>query len=109
MKKLLVILLFLPILCQAQKDKVMHFAAGAVVSSITFITVSEITENRNIAFWSSVGASVLVGLVKEFYDERKYGGFDTRDLVATSMGGLTVSVSFRFAFGDKIGFKLRRK
>jgi len=79
---------------QLAKDKKLHFIAGAGVSAVTYVIALEITKDTKKAFWYSFSSAVLAGLVKEIIDESKYGGFDSRDLLASSIGGLTVSTTF---------------
>ena len=96
MKKLLIILL-IPFLSYSQipSDKQDHFVAGAAISTLTYIVVAETTKNKKKAFWYSLGVSTLAGLTKELIDENKYKGFDSKDLLATSLGGFTVSITFQ--------------
>ena len=79
---------------QIAADKKLHFVAGAAVSAVTYVTVLEITKDTKKAFWYSLASSVVVGLAKELVDEKKYKGFDSKDLAATALGGLTVSTTF---------------
>ncbi len=84
---------------QIAEDKKLHFIVGAGVSAITYVTVLEITNDTKKAFWYSFGMSVLAGVTKELIDQRVYKGFDSKDILATSLGG--VSVSFTFNLFDK--------
>jgi putative lipoprotein len=43
----------------------------------------------------SVASSILIGTLKEIADSREKGNrFDTRDLLATTYGGLSIGVTF---------------
>ena len=96
MKNLTLIILFVTALSYGQlaKDKKLHFIAGAGVSAVTYVIALELTKDTRKAFWYSFSSAILAGLIKEIIDESKYGGFDSRDLLASSIGGLTVSTTF---------------
>ena len=57
-------------------DKLLHFLTGYMIADIA----------EPIGFWS-VGIALLAGLLKEVYDQWKYGGFDLRDMLMTFVGG----------------------
>ena len=61
------------------KDKYYHFAAGA-----TTATVANQMELPRTA------SAFAAGFVKETYDYIQYGNFDTKDLIATTLGGLVI-------------------
>ena len=91
--------------CNAQfisNDGELHVAAGAVVSAATYTIVYSKTKNKNKAFWYSLGASTLVGVAKEVYDSTKpLNRFDGADVLATTVGGLTASVTLSLFVGKK--------
>jgi uncharacterized protein YfiM (DUF2279 family) len=96
---LLLILCFASInICNAQfisDDDKLHLAAGALISAGTYTYVYSTTKNKKKAFWFSLGASAAAGLLKEVYDSTKEGNrFDTGELVATTIGGLSASLTF---------------
>ena len=97
MKTIKITLLLMLLSCisygQLAHDKKLHIIAGAGVSAVTYAITLEITRDTKNAFWYSFGSAVLAGLIKEIIDESKYGGFDSRDLLASSIGGLTVSTT----------------
>lgn len=76
---------------QRGKDNALHFAAGAVTSSATYLYVYNKTKNRKKAKIYSIGSALVVGLGKELYDEIKYKGYDNKDLLATVIGGVTLT------------------
>ncbi len=93
MKKILFILLFITSTSYSQiaEDKKLHILSGAVISMTTYATVLEITKDTKKAFWYSFGASVLAGVAKELIDEKRHKGFSSEDLLATSLGGFSMS------------------
>jgi uncharacterized protein YfiM (DUF2279 family) len=99
MNKLIILLLLLPTLSFAQllteEDKQMHFAAGAITSTIVYDYVYRKTDSKKKALIYSIASSILVGTLKEVADSRIPGNrFDTRDLLATAYGGITFSLTF---------------
>ena len=61
------------------KDKLLHFVAGSICSTIVYL----ITLNLTLA----IGASVILGIAKEVYDRRGHGTVEVLDAVATVAGG----------------------
>ncbi|WP_299547722.1 hypothetical protein [Seonamhaeicola sp.] len=92
-------------LCQAQfisNDGEYHFAAGAVISAGTYAIVYATTKDKKKAFWYGLGASTLAGITKEVIDSGKeLNRFDAGDMAATSLGGLTASVTLSLFVGKK--------
>ncbi|AUP77505.1 hypothetical protein [Flavivirga eckloniae] len=92
-------------LCSAQfisNDGELHVAAGAVISAATYTLVYTTTKNKKKAFWYSLGASTLAGVAKEVIDSGKeHNKFDAGDMAATTLGGLTASVTLSLFVGKK--------
>lgn len=77
-----------------------HVFAGAVISATTYTVVYASTKNKKKAFWYSLGVSTLAGIGKEIYDSTKpLNKFDTADLLATSVGGITASTTLSLFVG----------
>ena len=73
----------------------MHFVAGAVTSTIVYDYVYRKTDSKKKALVYSIASAMLVGTLKEVVDSNQKGNsFDTRDLLATTYGGITFSVTF---------------
>jgi len=62
------------------KDKYYHFAAGATTAAVA----NEMELPR-------VASAFAAGFAKESYDYIRYGRFDAKDLVATTLGGIVVN------------------
>ena len=87
-RKLILILLFLPLLSFGQmNDKTKHKIAGHVISMGVGITVYKITDKPVLSFFSGVVASLLAGHIKEEYDLYQGRVYDKLDLAATVWGG----------------------
>ena len=79
---------------QLQEDDVLHFGAGILSGAAGGLIASEITNgNRFWTFAGAVGGSILAGSIKEAIDEKKYNGWDNRDLGATILGGITAGIT----------------
>ena len=65
--------LHMDFLSKIPKDKLLHSFYG----TLTYIIISFFS--HNIAMFSVIALAVS----KEVYDDRKYGGFDWKDIVAT--------------------------
>ena len=91
-------LLFSTSKCKAQsleKDKALHFYYGAFTSGLATTIYCNETYNKPLKnkVLIAVGTAFTVGLCKELYDTRRGGsGFDYRDLLATTLGALPVTI-----------------
>ena len=95
--RLFYILLLFPTLFFGQllqeKDKQLHFAAGMVSGAVGYTLVYNKTQNKKLAIAGGLVTSFAAGLAKEYYDKQNGGKADPRDILATSLGGLSVSVT----------------
>lgn len=92
MRKLIFILLILPLVSLGQewleKDKQLHFAAGAGFGSLGYTVGYNVSKGkRSTAIWYGIGSSALVGTFKEVWDINGTG-FDRDDLFTTILGGV---------------------
>ena len=94
----------LPLKAQVEQDKVLHFGIGALSGAAGAFIASELTDRNR--FWTVTGAvatSLMAGIAKEAYDERKSNNsWDNADLGATVLGGITVGVTIEL-FSKKNG------
>ena len=65
------------------KDKYYHFGAGVF------------TEYTGQQLEFPIGTSFLVGFGKESFDYIQYGKFDTKDLLATTIGGVALTLTMK--------------
>jgi uncharacterized protein YfiM (DUF2279 family) len=61
-------------------DKNLHFVVGTMAGA--FVTAGTGNELHGLA------AAAALGLAKEIYDEKRYGGASGKDFVITVLGGL---------------------
>ena len=78
----------------AENDKQKHYVAGALIGGITYGVILQETEDKKLAFWGSIASSLVAGYIKETSDKNSGYYFDNRDLLATTLGGLSVGVTF---------------
>ena len=77
-----------------EKDKQLHFLAGTLTSAVGYHYVYNKTHDKTKATLAGIGCAILAGTIKETIDSRKPGNkFDPQDLAATTLGGITISVT----------------
>ena len=92
---------------QIEQDKVYHFAAGVTSSAVGYSFVYEKTNDKLLASAAGLGLSILAGVAKETYDStRPNNKFDTEDLKATALGGLTVTITINI---DNLFNKMKKR
>tara|TARA_Y100000361_G_scaffold97704_1_gene87581 strand:+ start:948 stop:1340 length:393 start_codon:yes stop_codon:yes gene_type:complete len=97
MKKLLIILL-LPNLLFSQfyeeYDKQLHFAAGSIIGATGYVWSYQKHQDKKRAMITGICLAFAAGVVKELYDgEIENGYVELEDIAATTLGGITWSVS----------------
>jgi len=95
-----------------EPDKQEHFMAGAFFGGLIYAIVLDKTEDNRKAFLAGLTSAIVVGTIKETFDSRQKGNyFDTRDLLATTYGGLSIGVTFDLIArkGEKKGKIIRFK
>jgi len=98
LKKIAVVLFFTLSItnAQIQEDKKLHFAAGAIASGIGYEYVYSKTKDKNKAFVAGILTSAIAGTAKETYDSfQPNNKFDTKDLTATVLGGISVGLTIK--------------
>jgi len=76
-----------------EKDKQLHFIAGAVASTVGYHWSYKKHNNKTRAQITGMLASISAGILKELYDSRTGGTVERRDVLATMMGGATVTLT----------------
>ena len=98
MKKLAIILFLTlnTVSAQIAEDKKKHYTAGVFTSAVTYTYVYNKTKDKNKALFYSLASAVLIGSLKETFDSRqKNNKFDSKDLLATTLGGISVNVTIK--------------
>jgi len=113
MRKLIFILLILPILGNAQDvgwlfvnkntiplDKQMHGAGGMYLGGVSYIVTYGETKNRKKSKIVGILTPIIVGTIKELSDSTKSNNkFDWEDLGYTVGGGILATYTFDFLVG----------
>jgi len=82
---------------QIPKDKQLHYGAGIITGTIGYEYVYIKTKDRKKAFIAGITTSFLVGAFKETIDATQKGNkFDAKDLLATTLGGFTVTINLKY-------------
>ena len=85
-------------LCQQPKipyDKQLHFLAGGMITSSTYIILNRFEMPRKQKIFLSIGAGFGAGILKEVYDVglgKDLGYFDLKDILATSLGSISIII-----------------
>ena len=93
MRKLLIILLFLPFALRAQQlnDKQLHLIMGTSLGAWSYLASPKQEGVLPIAF--CITGATLAGVAKESYDKHQGMIFDKKDLAYTVAGGVISAVT----------------
>lgn len=81
-----------------ESDKFGHYKMGLVSGSIGYCVGYELYDSKIMGFVGSMVFSLGSGLIKEGYDSIGYGSVEGRDILATTMGGLTIGLTIPLNF-----------
>ena len=77
-----------------ESDKQKHFVAGVVISGVSYELGLKKFEDRKKAALFAIGLGLTAGIAKESFDNWRgvphY--FDDRDVLATTMGSISVTI-----------------
>ena len=88
MKKLLLIILLLPLISNAQSDVTKHYIAGNIISTGVGYATYKLTDKVGVSLIAGFVSGVVAGIVKEeIWDKRMGKGFhEHKDIYNTSWG-----------------------
>ena len=70
--------------------------AGAITTAASYEFIYGVTKDKKKARIYSLATAILVGSLKEAIDSTQKGNrFDPHDLLATTLGGITVGITFK--------------
>ena len=77
-----------------ENDKQKHFVAGIVISGLSYEWGLKRFEDKRKAAAFSLGMGLAAGIAKESFDNWKGfpSYFDDRDILATMMGSVTITI-----------------
>ena len=112
MRKLLIILLlptFLFFQDFKEKDKQLHFAAGSIIGTSGYIWSYQKHHDKKRAMITGVCLAFAAGVIKEMYDGQIKGGYvELEDIAATTLGGITWSLTIPLFQPTKRATKIRQ-
>ena len=77
-----------------EPDKQLHFGAGMITSALGYTWSYNKHQDKKRAMITGVCTAFAAGVAKELFDGGIRGGYvDHRDILATTMGGITMSVT----------------
>ena len=96
MRLLLLILLMITLPFQAQtffqqEDKQLHFVAGSVIGAAGYIISYNKHQDKKRAMRTVICKAFAAGVLKEWYDASQGGYVEHADVLATTLGGLTMT------------------
>ena len=85
-----------------ESDKQKHFTAGMVVSAVGYQWGLRKFESKKKATFFAVGLGLAAGIAKESFDSFRPGNyFDERDLLATVMGSVSITIPLNLLMKPK--------
>lgn len=72
---------------QVKKDKILHFVCGMIISQIMF-TIFQTAFVAWLSVLLSLACTSVIGALKEVYDKHYGGCSETKDFIATTIGGV---------------------
>lgn len=94
MKKLLLILILIPLISNAQTDKLYHNIAGNVISTGVGYGTYKLTNKVGLSIVSGLVSGIAAGYLKEELYDKQWGKgtYDKKDMYATSWGSAVGSI-----------------
>tara|TARA_R100001510_G_C7653208_1_gene211280 strand:+ start:1429 stop:1914 length:486 start_codon:yes stop_codon:yes gene_type:complete len=86
---------------QIQEDKKLHFAAGNVIGAAGYVYSYNKHQDKKRAIINGVCLAFAAGVVKEIYDGENDGYVEHEDILATTLGGITISALFNLLNKNK--------
>ena len=89
-----------------EKDKQKHYTAGVVISTLGYQYGLHKFKDRRKAALFAIGVGLTAGIAKESFDNWRVGNyFDERDLLATVMGSVSITIPLYLLQKPKIKYK----
>ena len=83
-----------PTILLQEPDKQLHFGAGMIVSSLGYTWSYNKHQDKKRAMLTGLCTAFAAGVMKELFDGGIQGGYvDHRDIFATTLGGITMSIT----------------
>jgi uncharacterized protein YfiM (DUF2279 family) len=82
-----------PFVLLKENDKQLHFSAGVVTSALGYTWSYNKHQDKKRAMITGLCTSLAAGVAKELLDNIRGGDFDERDIFATTLGGVSMSVT----------------
>ena len=82
-----------PFVLLKENDKQLHFSAGMVTSALGYTWSYNKHRDKKRAMITGLCTSLVAGITKELLDNVRGGDFDERDIFATTLGGVSMSVT----------------
>ena len=95
--KQVILLIFFPLFTFSQmykeQDKQLHFAAGNIVGAAGYIYSYNKHQDKKRAMITGICTAFAAGVMKELYDGSSGGYIEHEDILATTLGGITITTT----------------
>ena len=93
---------------QIPEDKKLHFAAGSIIGAAGYVWSYQKHEDKTRAMITGICLAFAAGVTKEMYDGQIKGGYvELGDIAATTLGGITWSVTIPLFQGERKYYKVK--
>jgi|TARA_Y100000992_G_scaffold136278_2_gene90181 hypothetical protein len=110
--KHLILLLLIPTLSFSQlyteKDKQLHFFAGNISGGLGYHLSYQKHQDKQRALITGICTAFAAGVMKEMFDASRGGYIEHADILATTLGGITITTTIPL-FQNKKRFKQRKR
>tara|TARA_B100000963_G_scaffold104654_1_gene90637 strand:- start:5102 stop:5467 length:366 start_codon:yes stop_codon:yes gene_type:complete len=98
-----------PFVLLKENDKQLHFGAGMVTSALGYTWSYNKHQNKKRAIVTGLCTAFAAGVAKELFDGARGGQIDHRDIFATTLGGITMSVTIPLFQPKKVRYRKKKK
>ena len=91
-----------------QKDKQLHFMAGNVAGALGYMKSYEKHGDVKRAMITGVCLAFAAGVMKEMYDASQGGYIEHGDVLATTLGGITINLTLPI-FTERKVYRQRKR
>ena len=99
-----------PSLLLQEPDKQLHFGAGMIMSSLGYTWSYNKHQDKKRAMITGLCTAFAAGVMKELFDGGIQGEYvDHRDIFATTLGGLTMSLTIPLFQPKKVRYRKLNK
>ena len=92
-----------------QEDKQLHFAAGNIAGALGYTLSYNAYGDKTRAQITGICTAFAVGVAKEVFDSTTNGYVEQADVLATTLGGITINLTLPLFTERKVFRKRKRR